>query len=74
MFEVDNKTDDDFDTADNDDNFGSWNFIFVLEGWSSLSNTSLFLLFSVVDEIDDKFDTADNDDGNDEKNKSVCQC
>ena len=62
-----NETDGDFDTADNDDNFGSWNFIFVLEQWSLLSYTRLFLMFSAVVKIDDDFDTADNDDGNDNK-------
>ena len=61
----------DFDTAANDDNFGSWYFIFIFARWSSLSNTSLFLTFEVVDETDGDFDTADNDDGDDAEEKSV---
>jgi hypothetical protein len=65
MFKVVDETDDDFDTADNDDNFGSWYFFFVIARWSSLSNTSLFLTFKVVNE------TEDNDDGDDAKKKSV---
>ena len=71
MFKVVNKTDNNFDTADNNDNFGSWYFIFVLEQWSSLSNTSLFLMFEVVALTDDDFDTADNDNGDDDKKKSL---
>ncbi len=65
------ETDGDFDTAANDDNFGSWYFIFVFARWSSLSNTSLFLTFEVVDKTDGDFDTADNDDGDDEEKESV---
>ena len=65
------KTDNNFDIADNNDNFGSWYFIFVLEQWSLLSNTSIFLMFAAVNKIDNDFDTADNDNGNDEENKSV---
>jgi hypothetical protein len=70
-FEVVDETDGDFDTAANDDNFGSWYFIFVFARWSSLSNTSLFLTFEVVDETDGDFDTADNDDGDDAEKESV---
>ena len=69
MFSVVDEIDDNFDTADNNHNFGSWYFIFVLEQWLLLSNTSLFLMFAVVNnnKIDNDFDTADNDDGNDGK-------
>ena len=70
-FEVVDEIDDDFDTAANDDNFGSWYLIFAFARWSSLSNTSLFLTFEVVDETDGDFDTADNDDGDDAEEKSV---
>ena len=70
-FEVIEKSDSDFDTAANDDNFCSWYLIFAFARWSSLSNTSLFLTFEVVDETDSDFDTADNDDGDDAKEKSV---
>ena len=70
-FEVVDEIDDDFDTAANDDNFGSWYLIFVFARWSSMSNTSLFLTFEVVDETDGDFDTADNDDGDDAEEKSV---
>ncbi len=52
-------------------NFGSWYFGFVFAQWSSLSRTSLFLMFEVVDDTDNNFDTADNDDGNDAKKRSV---
>ncbi len=52
-------------------NFGSWYFCFVFARWSSLSRTSLFLMFKVVDNTDDDFDTADNNDGNDAKKRSV---
>ena len=71
MFKVVNKTDGDFDTADNDDNFCSWYFIFVFAQWSSLSNTSLFLMFEVFNKTDNDFDTADSNDGDDNENKSV---
>ena len=71
MFEVANKIDGDFDTADNNDNFGCWYFIFVFARWSSLSNLSLFLMFEDVNETDGDFDTADNDDGDDAEKKSV---
>ena len=57
----------DFDTPVNDDNFGSWYFIFVLARWSSLSNSSLFLMFEDVNKTDGNFNTADNDNGNDAK-------
>jgi hypothetical protein len=52
-------------------NFGSWYFGFVFARWSSLSRTSLFLMFEVIDNTDDDFDTADNDDGNDAKKRSI---
>ena len=70
-FELVDEIDDDFDTAANDDNFGSWYLIFVFARWSSMSNTSLFLTFEVVDETDGDFDTADNDDGDDAEEQSV---
>jgi hypothetical protein len=70
-FEADDEINDDFDTASNDDNFGSWYLIFAFARWSSLSNTSLFLTFEVVDETDGNFDTADNDDGDDAEEMSV---
>ncbi len=70
-FEVVDEIDDDFDTAANDDNFGSWYLIFAFAQWSSLSNTSFFLTFEVVDKTDGNFDTADNDDGDDAEEKSV---
>ncbi len=70
-FEFADEIDDDFDTAANDDNFGSWYLIFAFARWLSLSNTSLFLTFEVVDETDGDFDTADNDNGNDAEEKSV---
>ncbi len=70
-FEVVNEIDDNFDTAANDDNFGSRYFIFVFARWSSLSNTSLFFTFEVVNETDGDFDTADNDNGDDAEEKSV---
>jgi hypothetical protein len=71
MFEVADEIDGDFDTADNDDNFGYWYFIFVFARWSPLSNSSLFLMFEDVNEKDGDFDTADNDDGDDTEKKSV---
>jgi len=70
-FEIVDEIDDDFDTAANDDNFGSWYLIFAFARWLSLSNTSLFLTFEVVDETDGDFDTADNANGNDAEEKSV---
>ena len=71
MFEVADEIDGDFDTADNDDNFGYWYFIFVFARWSSLSNLSLFLMFEYVNKTDGDFDTADNDDGDDAEKKSI---
>ena len=71
MFDVVDEKNNDFNTADNADNFGSWYFIFVFAQWSSLSNTSLFLMFEDVDETDDDFDTADKDDGDDAEKKSI---
>ena len=66
MFEVADEIDGDFDTADNNDNFGGfWYFIFVFAWWSSLSNLSLFLMFKDVNETDGDFNTVDNNDGND---------
>lgn len=74
MFEVVDKKDDYFDTAVNDDNFGSWYFIFIFARWSLLSNTSLFLMFKDVNKTDDDFDTADNDNGDDaEKSPSTIE-
>jgi hypothetical protein len=70
-FEVVDEIDDDFDTAADDDDFGSWYLIFAFARWSSLSNTSLFLTFEVVNETDGDFDTADNDDGDDAEKESV---
>ncbi len=52
-------------------NFCSWYFGFVFARWSSLSRTSLFLMFEVVDDTDDDFDTADNDDGDNAEKRSV---
>ena len=71
MFKVVDKTDNNFDTADNNKNYGSWCFIFVFAEWSLLSNMSLFLMFEVVNKTDGDFDTADNDYGDEDKNKSV---
>ena len=52
-------------------NFGSWYLGFVFARLSSLSRTSLFLMFEVIDNTEDNFDTADNDDGDDAKKRSV---
>ncbi len=52
-------------------NFGSWYLGFVFAQLSSLSRTSLFLMFEDVDDTDNDFDTADNDDGDDAKKRSV---
>jgi len=70
-FEVDDAIDDIFDSPDDDDNFGSWYFIFVFARWSSLTKTSLFLTFELVDETDGDFDAADSDDGDNAEKETV---